>query len=179
MRNDPSSSNMSSNDEKDDNYRRRLRTPPSKSFSYNEEHHHKHKYLSPPYKGLGNDAMSKALNQISRSPFTHKIEGAKLPRWFHQPTFTIYNDRTDPIEHVSHFNQRMAIYSKNEALMCKVFPSSLGPVAMRWFNGIRADSINSCKGLTLAFGSRFVTCSQVSQALDSLLSLSMPEDVLG
>ena len=42
----------------------------------------------------------------------------------------------------------MAVYSKDEALMCKVFPSNLGPVAMRWFDGLRADSIDSFKGLT-------------------------------
>ena len=97
----PSSSDMSSNDEDDDNYRRRSRTPLGETFSYDEEHHHKCRYKSPPCKGLGNDAMSKALNQISKSPFTHKIEGVKLPRQFHQPTFTIYNGQTDPIEHVS------------------------------------------------------------------------------
>ena len=66
----PSSSDVSSNDEEDDNYRRRSRTPPSKTFSYAEEHPHKHRYKSPSCKGLGNDAMSKALNQISKSPFT-------------------------------------------------------------------------------------------------------------
>ena len=124
---------------------------------------------------MGNDVMSKALNQISKSPFTRKIEGAKLPRRFHQPTFTIYNGRTDPIEHVSQFNQRMAVHSKDEVLMCKVFPSSLGPLAMRWFDGLRANSINSFKELTQTFGSRFVTCSRVPQPLDSLLSLSMSE----
>ena len=144
----PSSSDMSSNDEEDDNYRWRSRTPPSESFFYNEEHHHKHRYKSLLCKGLGYDVMSKALNQISRSPFTRKIEGAKLPRRFHQPTFTIYNGWTHLVEHVSHFNQRMAVYSKDETLMCKVFPSNLGPVAMRWFDGLRADSIDSFKGLT-------------------------------
>ena len=104
-----------------------------------------------------------------------KIEGAKLPWRFHQPTFTIYNGQTDPVEHVSQFNQRMAVYLKAEALMCKIFLSSLGLVTMRWFNGLRANSINSFKELTQAFGSRFVTCSRVPQLLDSLLSLSMRE----
>ena len=79
----PSSFDMSSNDEEDDNYRRRSRTPPSETFTYDEEHHHKHRYKSSPRKSLGNDAMSKALNQISKSPFMRKIEGAKLPRRFH------------------------------------------------------------------------------------------------
>ena len=69
----------------------------------------------------------------------------------------------------------MAIHSKDEALLCKIFPSNLGPVAMRWFNGLRANSINSFKELTQAFCSRFVTCSRVPRPLDSLLSLSMRE----
>ena len=85
----------------------------------------------------------------------------------------MYNGKTNTVEHVSHFNQRMAVHSKDEALMCKVFPSSLGPVAMRWFDSLRVDSISSFKELTQAFGSRFVTCSRVPQPLASLLSLSM------
>ena len=119
--------------------------------------------------------MSKALDRISRSPFTRKIEGAKLPRQFHQPTFTMYNGRTDAVKHVSQFNQRMAVYSKDEALICKVFPSSLGPVAIRWFNGLKPNSIVSFKQLTQAFDSHFITCSRVPRPLDSLLSLSMRE----
>ena len=85
------------------------------------------------------------------------------------------NGKTDPVEHVSHFNQRMAVHSKDEALMCKVFPSNLGPVAMRWFDSLKADSISSFKELTQVFGSRFVTDSKVLRPLSSLLSLSMRE----
>ena len=81
----------------------------------------------------------------------------------------------NPIEHVSQFNQRVAVHSKNEALMCKVFPSSLGPVAMRWFNGLKTNSIDSYKQLTQAFGSRFITNNRVPRPLNSLLSLSMCE----
>ncbi|XP_075633602.1 uncharacterized protein LOC142606086 [Castanea sativa] len=84
-------------------------------------------------------------------------------------------DDTNPVEHVSHFNQRMAVHSRNEALICKMFPSSLGPVAMRWFNGLGAGSIDSFKGLTQAFGSCFITCSRVPRSLDSLLSMTMRE----
>ena len=40
---------------------------PTSFFSYNEEYHHKGRYKSPPCRGLENDAMSKALNQISIS----------------------------------------------------------------------------------------------------------------
>ena len=121
------------------------------------------------------DYHRKVLNQIFRLPFTCRIEGGKLPQRFTQPTFTMYNGRTDPMEHVSHFNQRMVVHSRNEALMCKVFPSSLGPVAMRWFDGLGAGSIDSFKELTWAFESRFITCSRVPRPLDSLLSMTMQE----
>ena len=171
----PSSSDTPSNDEGDDNYRRRSRTPLSETFSYEEEYHYRHRRKSPSYKGLGNDAMNKALDQISKSPFTYKIEGARLPRRFHQRTFIIYNGRIDPVEHVSQFNQRMAIHSQNETLMCKVFLSSLEPVAMRCFNDLKTDSIDSYKQLTQAFGSHFITNSRVPRPLNLLLSLSMHE----
>ena len=67
------------------------------------------------------------------------------------------------------------MHSKNEALMCKVFQSSLGPVAMRWFDGLSAGSIYSFKEITRVFGSHIITCSKVPWPLDSLLSMSMQE----
>ncbi|XP_065625035.1 uncharacterized protein LOC136065565 [Quercus suber] len=70
----------------------------------------------------------------------------------------------------------MAIHSKNEALMCKVFQSSFGPVAMRWFNGLRMNSVDSYKQLTQAFGSRFVTHSRPPRPMSVLLSLTMHDD---
>ena len=77
------------------------------------------------------------------------------------------------MEHVSQFNQRMVVHSKNEVLICKVFPSSLGPVAMRWFNGLKTNSIDLYRQLTQAFGSHFVTNSRAPRPLSALLSLSM------
>ena len=46
---------------------------------------------------------------------------------------------------------------------------------MRWFDGLKDGSINSFKEITRAFWALFVTCSRVSQPLDSLLSMTMRE----
>ena len=119
--------------------------------------------------------MNEALSQVARSPFMRSIEGASLPQRFHQPIFSFYNGRTDPVEHISHFSQKMTVHSRDEALMCKIFPSSLGPMAMRWFNGLKANSIDSFKKLTQSFGARFITCSRVTLPLGSLLSMSMQD----
>ena len=164
---------MPSNDESDDDYRQRSRTPQSETFSHEEKHYQRRKRKSPSLRGLGHDAMSRALDQLSKSPFTRRIEGATFPRRFQQTAFTLYNGNTDLMEHVSQFNQRMAVHSKNEVLMCKVFPSSLGLVATRWFNGLKANSVDSYRQLTQAFGSRFVTNSRAPRPLSALLLLSM------
>ena len=87
----------------------------------------------------------------------------------------MYNGQTDPVEHVSQFKQKMAVHSQDETLMCRVFPSSLEPMPMRWFDGLRTNSISSFKKLTQSFCSRFITCSRVPQPLDFLLSISMRE----
>ena len=136
-------------DTNDATYKQRSKTPPSETFSGDEEYSsHRCKNKSPMHKGLGNKAMNEALNQVAKSSFTQRIEGVSLPRRFNQPTLSLYNGRTNPVKHVSHFNQKMAVHSKDEALMCKNFPSSLGLMAMRWFNGLKANSIDSFKKLT-------------------------------
>ena len=107
----PLNSDVSSNDEEDTIYRQRSRTPPNESFSCEEEHLHKRKRRSQSCRGVGTDVMKKTLSQISKSPFTRGIENAKLPRRFHQPTFAMYNGRTDPVKHVSQLKQKMAAHS--------------------------------------------------------------------
>ena len=104
QRRTPSNSDFSFDDDRDGSYRPRSRTPPSESFLCDEDYHHKRRNKSSSCKGLGNDAMSRAVNQISKSPFTRRIEGGKLSQRFTQPTFTMYNGRTNLVVHVSHFN---------------------------------------------------------------------------
>ena len=171
----PSNSDTSSTDEEEDGYKNSSETPPSESYSCEEEHSRKRRRKSPSRKGAGAKQMKRALTQISKSPFTRGIERARLPRRFHQPTFSMYNGRTDPVEHVSQFRQKMAVYSQDEALLCRVFPSSLGPMPMRWFDGLKTNSIGSFKKLTQSFCSRFIACSRAPQPLDSLLSMTMRE----
>ena len=77
----------------------------------------------------------------------------------------------------------MIVHSKNETLMCKVFSFSLGPMAMRWFDGLGVGTIDSFKKLTRAFGSRFIICSKGSSALRLLVVYDYarggdPENVL-
>ena len=119
------------------------------------------------------DAMSRALHRTARSPFSGDIERAPMSSRFTRPPFNFYDGKTDPVEHVSHYVQMMYLHSHNDTLMCKVFRSSLGPTALRWFNGLRKGSIHSFAELIQEFRVRFMTCSRVPQLVDTLLSMKM------
>ncbi|XP_023872623.1 uncharacterized protein LOC111985207 [Quercus suber] len=119
------------------------------------------------------DTMSRALRKAVRSPFSAGIERAPMPDRFVRPPFNSYDGKTDPVEHVSHYIQMMSLHTHNDASMCKVFPSSLGPTALRWFNRLRKGSVYNFAELIQEFGIRFVTCSRVPQPVDALLSMKM------
>ena len=119
------------------------------------------------------DLMSCALRRAVRSSFSDEIEWAPMPSRFTRPPFNSYDGKTDPVEHVSHYIHMMSLHTHNDALMCKVFPSSLGPMALRWFNGLQKGSIHSFAELIQEFDAWFITCSQVSQPVDALLSMKM------
>ena len=111
-----------SRDRSHETIRRRHESP------YHDRHGHHNAVL---------DTISQVLRRATYSPVFDKIELTKMPRHFTRPSFTIYDEKIDPAEHVSHYIQMMSLYSQNDGLMCKVCPSSLGPKTMRWFNGLR------------------------------------------
>ncbi|XP_023922411.2 uncharacterized protein LOC112033870 [Quercus suber] len=102
-----------------------------------------------------------------------EIAHAEMPSRFAWPPFNSYDGKRDPIEHVSHYIQMMSLHTHNDALMCKVLPSSLGPTALRWFDGLQKGSIHSFSELIQEFGVQFMTCSCVPQSVDTLLSMKM------
>ena len=87
----------------------------------------------------------------------------------------MYDDRTDPIGHINHFRQSMALHLGNDALMCQMFPSSLGPMSLRWFNRLQHSLIHSWDELAEAFVSRFITNSRKPKEFDSLMSMRMKD----
>jgi hypothetical protein len=118
-------------------------------------------------------AFWKVLDQISSSPFSEEIERAKLPPRYTAPGFEVYNGRTDPVAHIGHYHQRMALSRRNDALMCKLFPSSLGEVALRWFNQIDRGTIAFWDQMAEAFVGRFITNSRRPKGMDVLMTMKL------
>uniref|UniRef100_A0A2N9HQL3 Uncharacterized protein n=1 Tax=Fagus sylvatica TaxID=28930 RepID=A0A2N9HQL3_FAGSY len=119
------------------------------------------------------NAVWKAFDLISSSPFSKEIEKAKMPERYPVPRFEIYNGRTDPVTHIGHYHQSMALSRNNDPLMCRLFPSSLGEVAMRWFNQLGVRTIYSWDQLAEAFVARFITNSRKRKEMGSLLTMKL------
>uniref|UniRef100_A0A2N9HKB0 Uncharacterized protein n=1 Tax=Fagus sylvatica TaxID=28930 RepID=A0A2N9HKB0_FAGSY len=80
---------------------------------------------------------------------------AELPERFTAPRLDIYNGRTDPVAHIDHYHHRMALWRYKDPLMCRIFPSSLGEVALRWFNQLERGTIGSWSQMAEVFVGRF------------------------
>ncbi|XP_028090903.1 uncharacterized protein LOC114291074 [Camellia sinensis] len=70
----------------------------------------------------------------------------------------------------------MSLWSRDEALMCKVFPSSLGETGLRWFDRLLAGSIHGWKQLSEEFLARFVSNTKISKEPDTLFGLRKEQE---
>ena len=53
------------------------------------------------------------------------------PDKFNPPKFNMYDGKLDPMLHIIHFQQMMTLWNHLDALMFRVFPSSLGDLGMK------------------------------------------------
>ena len=67
------------------------------------------------------------------------------------PTFTMFDDSSDPYDHMLHYNQAMTLNAGNDHLLCKVFPASLQGPALDWFYRLPRNLVNSFGELWIVF----------------------------
>ena len=74
------------------------------------------------------DLAMMATRGVSRSPFTEWIIEESKPKDFVVPTFKQFDGKSDPVDHIFNYQQKMALETRNEAILCKVFSTTLiGP----------------------------------------------------
>ena len=73
----------------------------------------------------------------------------------------------------------MTLWNHRDALMCRIFPSSLHDVAHKWFKRLPHRSIKNFKSLAELFTARFITNSSHPKRMDALLTMKkMPQETL-
>ncbi|KAM1002634.1 hypothetical protein EV1_002955 [Malus domestica] len=71
------------------------------------------------------DALRRDVANLSKSPFTDKIDKTEPPRKFNPPHFTLFREDEDPDMHLMHYRNAMTLYANNDALMCTIFATML------------------------------------------------------
>ena len=80
------------------------------------------------------------LNILS-SPLSEGITSRRFPKKFVMPSFEYNSRATDLIQHLRQYQDKMVVLSHDDALLSRVFPSSLKGVAYDWFYSLPSQSL--------------------------------------
>ena len=62
---------------------------------------------------------------------------------FNPSKFTVYDGKSNLRSHISHFRKMMVHLNYLDAFMCRLFPSSLGALGLKWFDKLPLGTIRS------------------------------------
>ena len=90
---------------------------------------------------------------------------------------TLYDGKLDQRSHINHVRLMMALWNHLDALICLVFPSSLGNLELKRFDQVLAGLIGSFHQLTESFIVRFVINTKAPKGVGSLLTLGKSKEI--
>ncbi|XP_070669108.1 uncharacterized protein [Malus domestica] len=117
------------------------------------------------------EALRRDMTNMSRSPFADEIEQAEPPRKFSMPHFTSFKGDGDPERHLKHYRNAMVLYRNNDALMCKIFATTLQGEAQDWFHTLPARSILNFDDLSLVFTKEYSSYRSIKKKSDHLFNV--------
>jgi len=66
-------------------------------------------------------------------PFTDEILATKLPPNWNNPALDKYDDSTNLDKHIDAYVSQLTLFTTDDYIYCKVFPTSLKGAAFSWF----------------------------------------------
>ncbi|GLU03807.1 hypothetical protein SLE2022_209850 [Rubroshorea leprosula] len=88
-------------------------------------------------------------------PLNTNITLEPYPAGFRIPQLETYDGTKDPDDHLHAFYSCMQAQNASDALMCKIFPSTLRGNARTWYYSLPLKSISSYTELAFAFATKF------------------------
>ncbi|KAL0461429.1 UNVERIFIED_CONTAM: hypothetical protein Slati_0030500 [Sesamum latifolium] len=76
-------------------------------------------------------------------PFTEAVMADELPMNCRTPAITEYDGTTDPIEHLSRFENATLLHQYTDGIECCVFLTTFAWAAQQWFNQLPVGAIES------------------------------------
>ena len=122
------------------------------------------------------DLAMMATRGVNKSPFMEWIVDQPKPKDFVVPSFKQFDRKSDPVDHIFNFQLKMALETRNEAILCKVFSIALVGSALAWFRQFPEKSINSFEDLCTQFIKKYNSNRQQQKTMANLHRLVQSED---
>ncbi|RVX14217.1 hypothetical protein CK203_011127 [Vitis vinifera] len=121
-------------------------------------------------------SISKRLDDMLSTPFCSHIIHYEPPRGFLVPKFSTYDGSSDPFDHIMHYRQLMTLDIGNDALLCKVFPTSLQGQTLSWFHRLPPNSVDNFRDLLEAFVGQYLCSARHKQNISTLQNIKMQDN---
>jgi len=89
------------------------------------------------------------------------------------PTFDNYLGTSDPLLHLCQYQDKMAVYTHDDLLLCRAFPSSLKGIAYHWFYLLLRNLLRNFHEVTDAFYNQFASLREFQRNDNHLLTVKM------
>ena len=76
-------------------------------------------------------------------PFVSEILEAEVPTKFKLPPLLVFNGTKNPVIHIALYRNKMILQNVNDAILCRVFPSTLTDIAQNWLHQLPQNSVSS------------------------------------
>jgi len=80
-----------------------------------------------------------------------------LPDNWKNLTINKYDGSTNPDEHIAAYTTQISLYTWNDVVMCRVFPTTLKGATLSWFTRLPSLCIDCFDMLVEKFGAQFAT----------------------
>ena len=92
------------------------------------------------------------------------------------PKLNMYDRFGGSFDHLMHFRLVMTLESHNDALLCKVFPSSLQSPTLSWFHHLLANSVSLFRMLFKIFTTHYLCSVRRKKSVASLFHIKLDRE---
>jgi hypothetical protein len=77
------------------------------------------------------------------------------------------------MQYLRHYQDKMAVYSYDDGLLCRMFPSSLKGLASDWFYSLKPGTLHTFEQVAQAFLTQYSSCQEYKKNSNHLFTVKM------
>ncbi|KAL0394873.1 UNVERIFIED_CONTAM: hypothetical protein Slati_4453500 [Sesamum latifolium] len=109
-------------------------------------------------------------------PFTEAVMADELPLNCRTPAIAEYDGISDPMEHLSRFENATLLHRYTDGIKCRVFVTTFARAAQQWFNQLPAGAIGSFQEFRSLFLHQFASSRKLRKTELSLFSVRQKDN---